>query len=600
MRPIPLRRLLPALIASSALVAAGCGSGGGSSSGAGGSEAPGGAKAGQGRQGGELTDLWASDVDHLDPGQAYYQSSINIERAVNRALYSFSPKDGTNAIPDLADGQPEISQDSKTITVHLRKGVRYAPPVNREVKAQDVKYAIERSFTTNVTGPYAGVYFAEVEGAPAKPVAISALKPFSGLQTPDDYTLVIKLTKPVAQRVAAALVMPITVPVPEDYARKFDAKSPTDYDQYTAFSGPYMVVNDPKTGEVTGHQQQQKIELVRNPNWVKSTDYRPAFLDKIHIQEGNTDQVVAARRTLSGDGLICCDSGQPPTTILRQALTRNKNQLGQTPGGGTRWVAMNTKIKPFDNLNLRKAVIAGFNRNELRRTRGGKIVGPIAQGYIPPGLPGFDESGGLEGFTDLDWMQNPDGDPALAKKYFDAAGKDGVPVSNGRYAGSQKLLMITTNAQPGLKTAQVAASEFERLGFKLDVRKVPQDVLYTKFCGVPKAEVAICPNVGWQKDFYDAQAMLQPTFDGNAILPSNNSNWSQLDDKKINDGIAAATTLGGAERDKAFADINRQIVEQAPAIPFIWDDQFQLEASNVQAVTNPYDGIWDLAFTSLK
>ena len=37
--------------------------------------------------------------------------------------------------------------------------------------------------------------------------------------------------------VAAALVMPITVPVPKEYAEKFDRKSPTDYDQYTVFTG---------------------------------------------------------------------------------------------------------------------------------------------------------------------------------------------------------------------------------------------------------------------------------------------------------------------------------------------------------------------------
>ena len=38
--------------------------------------------------------------------------------------------------------------------------------------------------------------------------------------------------------------MPITVPVPEEYAAKFDAKVPTDYDQYVVFTGPYMVKND--------------------------------------------------------------------------------------------------------------------------------------------------------------------------------------------------------------------------------------------------------------------------------------------------------------------------------------------------------------------
>jgi len=592
------RRLLSMLMVCSVLAASGCG--GGDRSGSGGSAAPGDAEIGEGKRGGRLSYLWGADVDHLDPGQTYLQAGIALQRAVNRSLYSFSPESGTQPVPDLADGDPQISQDSKTITVHLRKGVRYAPPVDREVRARDVKYAIERAFTTNVDSPYAAAYFAEIEGAPAEPVKLADLKSFPGLQAPDGYTLVIKLTKPVAQRVAAALVMPITVPVPREYAARFDAKSPTQYDRYAAFTGPYMVANDARTGEATGHRPGKEIALVRNRNWDRRTDYRPAFLNRIDIQQGYDDQVVAARRTLSGDGLICCDSGQPPTAVLRRALTRNQDQLGRTPGGRTRWIAMNTTIKPFDNLNLRKAVIAGFDRGELRRTRGGDAVGPIAQSYLPPSLPGHEESGGKEGFDDLDWMQRPDGDPVLARKYLAAAAKEGVPVSNGRYAGKRKLLMVTTNVLPGLATAEAAAAQFRRLGFKVDFRKVPQDVLFTKFCGVPEAEVAICPNVGWQKDFFDAQSMLQPTFDGDAIRPADNSNWSQLDVEAINAAMDSATTLSGGERDQAFADVNRMIVEQAPAIPYSWDDQFQLEASNVQAVMNPYDGIWDLSFASLK
>ena len=40
--------------------------------------------------------------------------------------------------------------------------------------------------------------------------------------------------------------MPISTPVPEEYARPFDAKSLSTYDQYVAFSGPYMIANDAK------------------------------------------------------------------------------------------------------------------------------------------------------------------------------------------------------------------------------------------------------------------------------------------------------------------------------------------------------------------
>ena len=40
-------------------------------------------------------------------------------------------------------------------------------------------------------------------------------------------------------------------------------------------------------------------------------------------------------------------------------------------------MSFNFKMPPFDDINVRKAVIAGFDRNALRLTRGGPLVGPI-------------------------------------------------------------------------------------------------------------------------------------------------------------------------------------------------------------------------------
>jgi peptide/nickel transport system substrate-binding protein len=188
----------------------------------------------------------------------------------------------------------------------------------------------------------------------------------------------------------------------------------------------------------------------------------------------------------------------------------------------------------------------------------------------------------------------------VAKKYMDAAGKEGVPVKNGKYAGSEKLLTIATNADPGLQTAQVAQSEFNKLGFKLNFRKVPQDTLYTKFCGIPKQKVVICPNVGWFKDFTDPESMLEPTFDGKAIKPAGNVNWSQLNDPAVNKAMAEAALKTGEERNKAWAEINKMIVGQATGIPYSWDDSFQLESKDVSAVMSSYNTTWDLSFTSLK
>ena len=551
-----------------------------------------------GKQGGTLTYLAASDVDHIDPGQVYYTFGYMVHYSVNRTLYSFPAGKGAASVPDIAAGPPDISADNKTITIKIKTGIKYAPPVNREVKAADIKYAFERAFSANIASGYAGAYFQDIEGAPK--AGAGPVKPISGVQAPDDTTVVIKLTKPVAQFVAQALVMPITTPVPEEYAKPFDAKTPTDFDQYASFTGPYMVKNDAK-GKLVGHVPGKSITLIRNPNWVKATDYRPAYLNQIDIQEGNDDSLTATRRALTGSHIMCCDYGQPPAEILKQASTANKDQLDFIPGGGTRYIALNTTIKPFDNVNVRKAIIAASDRNALRLARGGETVGPIANGWIPPGIPGFDEGGGLTQNTDLDFLKSPTGDPAVAKKYMDAAAAEGLPIKNGKWTGSDKILTVATNADPGKKVAETFQGQIEALGFKLNFRQVPQSELYVKFCGVPAQKVALCPNVAWFKDFVDPQSMLQPTFNGNNINASNNNNWPQLNDKAINDAMDSAGVLPvGTDRNKAWADINHKIAEQAPAIPYVWDQTIMVHSKDVQSAINEYADGQDLNSTSLK
>jgi peptide/nickel transport system substrate-binding protein len=589
------KRQWGALVAALALAAAGCG---GSSSEGGSGGSSGNAAPVEGKKGGKVTFLAAADVDYLDPGQTYYTFGYAVNYAAQRPLYSFKPGDAEKPVSDLAAGDPQISKDNKTVTVKIRSGVKYSPPVNREVTTKDIKYAFERAFTKNVPSGYATSYFGDIKGAPKAP---GDFKNIEGIKTPDDHTIVFELTRPTAVTVAAALVMPITIPVPEEYAKKYDAKNPSTYDQYTVFTGPYMVRNNAE-GKVVGRDPGKLIEMVRNPNWDPSTDYKPAYLDEIRIEEGNDDLTVASRRTLQGSGLMCCDSGQPPIAILRRALTSNKDQLGRTPSGGSRWIALRTDKKPFDNINVRKAVIAAFNREALLLTRGGREVGPIAQGYIPPGVPGFEESNGDKGFPEFDWMLNPKGDLNLAKQYMMKAKAEGVPVSDdGKYTGTEKLLTVATNADPGLQTAQVAQGQLQDLGFKINFRKVPQDTLYTRFCNVPGSGWDICPNVGWFRDFNDPQSLLEPTFKGAAIKPQGNVNYSMLKDPELDDMMTKAATIpAGPERNKAWAEINRRVVSDAPGIPYSWDDSFSLASKDVQGVMNGYTTVWDFAYSFIK
>jgi peptide/nickel transport system substrate-binding protein len=193
-------------------------------------------------------------------------------------------------------------------------------------------------------------------------------------------------------------------------------------------------------------------------------------------------------------------------------------------------------------------------------------------------------------------MSNPKGDPALSAEYFKKAG-----YSSGKYDGGETFLMVSDNEGVGAKTAEVAKEQLEKMGFKIRLRQVTHDAMYTKFCNVPSAKVAICPNVGWLKDFADPQTYLDPTFNGENILPQNNSNWSQLDDKTLNTEMNQAKVLTDpAERAKAWAEIDKKITDLAPAVNWIWDKSANIRSKNVVGVIDEDNALWGLAYMSLK
>jgi peptide/nickel transport system substrate-binding protein len=544
----------------------------------------------EGKKGGKITYLWTDDVDNIDPGITYYQMGFQVVMATQKALYGYEPEDAVNAVPDLAESDPQISEDGKTVTVKIKPGVKFSPPVDREVTSADVKYAIERGFFNTVNNGYAGAYFGDLEGAEvgAKPGT-----EIPGIETPDDQTIVFNLTKGTGGVVAGALAMPLATPVPKEYAEKFDKRNPSTYGQNQVATGPYMIEND-ASGKAIGYQAGRMIHLVRNPNWVADTDFRPAYVDEIEMPQGNDDTTVASRKILEGENMANGDFSPEPQ-ILKQVLTRQKEQLALVPNGGGRWVAMNTKVKPFDNADVRRAVVAGFDREAMRLTRGGETIGDIPTHFIPPEIPGFEEAGGLEG-PGVDFMSNPAGDAALSAEYFKKAG-----YASGKYEGDEELLMVGTSEGVAEKAAQVAKENFEKMGFKINLRLVTQDSMYTKFCNSPPAKVAICPNVGWLKDFSDAQTYLDPTFNGDNILQTGNSNWSQLDDPALNKEMNEAKLLTDpTERAEAWAEIDKKITELAPAVNWVWDKTPLIRSENVNGVANAFNGQWDLSFTSIK
>jgi peptide/nickel transport system substrate-binding protein len=589
-----LRRLLPlAVIGVLALVVAGCGGGGSKSSSTSGSSTTSG---GSGKTGGTVTILdSAGSVDSIDPGYAYYQTDYEeLSQTTQRWLYSWKPASNVPT-PDIATGLPAVSDGGKTLTIKIKSGIKYSAPLaNQTVKSADIKYAMERCFLPQVGNGYSGAYYSDIVGS--KEYAAGKASEISGIQAPDDTTLVLKLDKPVGVLADAnALGLPCTAPVPKAYAEKYDKGKTSTYGEHQVFTGPYMI-EGAGTGTVpaSGYSPGKLLTLVRNPSWDRSTDFKPAYFDKIIIKNGS-DVSIAARQILSGTSMMSGDSAVPPPAILKQGLTTLKSQFQISPSGGNRYITLNTKVKPLDNVDFRRAIAAGTNRDALRQTRGGPAVGTIATHFIPPELPGFAEAGGNAGGGD-DFYKNPSGDPALAASYLKKAG-----YPSGKYTGPP-LLMVADNQSPAKETAEAFQQQLTAIGIKVNLREVPHATMISKFCGTPKAAVALCPNLGWGKDFFDSQSMIDPVFNGKNIVQSGNVNSAQANDPKLNAAMDKAEELTDpTARAKAWGELDKEVTNQVFYITWLWDNEVNYTSKNVKGVQNSFNGsAWDLTFSSLK
>ncbi len=546
-----------------------------------------------GKTGGTLTVLQEIDFEHLDPGIAYFSVDYAVVFATQRPLYSQKPN-STEETPDMAEGQPEISSDGKTVTVHIKQGIKFSPPVNREVTSEDVAYAIERGTNPDVANPYIGSYFKSIEGEPADTTGA----PMKGIETPNKHEIVFHLTEPKGQLVADALCLPLTAAVPKEYAEKYDRNKPSNYVDYEVATGPYMLKNNSE-GKVLGigYIPGKSATLVRNPNWNPKTDYRPAYLNEIDIKIGGTSSVIG-RQVLEGTDVVQNESSVAQPDI-RLAAEKFKSQLEISPGGGDHYIGVNNKVGPFKNIDLRKALWAGLDRTALDKVKGGPLVTNVATHFIYPTINGFEQSGGLKGPTgpQFDFNEHPEGDTAIAEKYIKLAG-----YPTGKYTGHELTTIVASTGDPFEEQAEIVQQALKNLGFPVKLTLVETSTMYAKYCNVPKEEITVCPSVGWIADFADPQTVLNITFNGTTIVPTGNVNWGQTNVPKINAAMAAAENVIGTEaRAKAWAKIDDELVEDAAAIPFDWDKQANIEGSGVEGVGDIWNvGEWDYNYTSLK
>ena len=423
--------------------------------------------------------------------------------------------------PDLAAGLPSISADGLTWTFPIRSGIHYAPPMaDTEIVAGDFVRALERAlrpdpFQQNLQSytPYASYLTEVIAGAPE--FSQGKTSAISGLETPDDHTLVIHLIKPTGD-LGSRLALPAAAPIPPRAADGHDK----GYGPFLVASGPYMIEGsdqlDPtlpadQQRPVSGYVPGDHLDLIRNPSWDRATDsLRSAFVDRIEV--GNIGDYAAVMSAIQADRMdvsLTTGLNAADVTSLR-ADSAVASRVHVTPGLISRYINMNLAVPPFDDIHVRRAIELATDKK--------KIVPLIDPNAIPQthAIPDAFENGLL---ADYDPFATPGGSgdiadakAEMAKSAYDG-NKDGICDS----PACQHITFPVRNETPEIGiAAQDFTAEMAALGIQLDLSSVDFSDARAHM-SEPANHGAIGFDLGWGSDYFSATAWFEPLATSAAI-----------------------------------------------------------------------------------
>ncbi|TCC60966.1 ABC transporter substrate-binding protein [Kribbella pittospori] len=525
-----------------------------------------------------ITELW----DSTDPGDTYYGLSWNLVRNYVRPLMTFKAApgaEGAKPVPDLAEAPGVPSDDAKTWTYKIRKGVKFED--GTEVTSKDVKYGVARSLdkTTLPSGP---TYFNDfLLDVPAN-YSVYKDKSLAGvakaIETPDDQTIVFHLKKPFAGFDYFAQ-LPSTAPVPQ--AKDTGAK----YKEHPIATGPY---------KFESYDANKGMALIRNDQYDASTDPdsgRKALPDKITVAF-NVNGTDIDNRLIAGDlDVDIAGTGvQAETQAKVLADPKLKAHTDNVPAPRLNFTVLNSDVAPLDNVHCRKAVLYAADHEGYQRAYGGPIGGDIATNLMPPLVTGAQK------FDDYGFETDKNGNVDKAKDELKQCGQPNGFATNITYRSDRpKEKAVAETLQQSLK----------RAGINLSTKPYPTGDYTKLYAGKP--DFAKNNKLGlivysWGADWSDGFGFLSQIVDSRVIKPTGgNSNLGikipevdQLIDK-------ALSTTDEAARNQIWVDVDKKVMEQAAALPGIWAKGLLYRPDTLANVfSNDGQSMYDYAAIGLK
>jgi len=322
--------------------------------------------AGGGHRGGRLVvaDPSAPFVS-IDPGfgghkalGAVYDSLLDVAR--------HGGSEGTRVVPDLAVSLPLVTAGGTSYAFQLRPGIRYSDGTRLE--ASDFRRAFERLFRGR--GGIA-VNFRSLVGAEACERRPRSCDLRRGIRTNDAAgTIVFHLRRPDGEfQFFLEGMAPVPPGTPD---RDVGTRAPPS-------TGPYMIES-----YVPGRE----LKLVRNLYF--------HVWSEVATPDGFPDEIVFRLR-LKGDAAVTAiERGRVdvslgvPVERLEEVETRYASQLHSNPAPGTMFfLFLNTRLRPFNDVRVRRAINYAVDRAAVVRSQGGpELAKPLCQ-IRPPSVAGY-------------------------------------------------------------------------------------------------------------------------------------------------------------------------------------------------------------------
>ena len=482
------------------------------------------------------------DIDSIDPNRWYAAITWGLANGLCTTLLRYDDKSGNagvDVVPGLAD-LPTVSADGTEYTFKLRPA-KFAN--GDPITPADIKHTFERMANPDIATGSDG--YLNIVGK--DDYQSGKATEISGITTTAD-SVIFKLAAPDGS-LPYKVSLPTTCPVGKDAPMTQDVDATL---LKTYASGPYVVKS---------YTAEESMVWVKNPN------YNPDLGDRGKASEIDftmgIDPAQAALKIKAGD--IDLYTGNFPAADVSQLSKDDsvKNQVFSAARPAILTLFLNNEVAPFDNVKVRQAVNYAVNRSQVQRVWGGPSVGTPTDQILPPSVPEY---------RDYDAYPN---EPDLTKaKALMAESGLTLPI---------KTTIHTRNDVAGFQEAcEVIQANLKEIG--IDVEIVGTIGSVDQQADADETQKTPMGIVTFSMDFPDGQAFLNLLLDPGK--PEFGGSYARFNDKSFIPSYEAVAALQGADRSKAYLDLDQKVMtEAAPWVPLLVPARFDFVSSRVTGYT---------------